>query len=129
MFIGKDKLLLSFFYHKVALVTASKDIKTPIIAIVGKVVPISKPITIMAPKKPNMTPIHCLAETFSFNSGPAKALVKTGFRVTIKAAMPVGKPLDIEKKLLLNKDHEIRLHLELIQLHFFLLLIFFRFLQ
>ena len=81
-----------------ALVTANKEIKTAIIPIVGKVVPISNPRTIAAPKKPIITPIHCLIETFSFNNGPARALVKTGLSVTINAAMPVGRPFDMEKK-------------------------------
>ena len=33
---------------------------------------------------------------FSFKIGPAKAFVSTGCRVTIKAAIPVGKPIEIE---------------------------------
>ena len=83
---------------KKILIIANKDIKTAIIPIVGKVVPTSSPRTIAAPKKPSITPVHCLTATFSFNNGPARALVKTGLRVTIKAAIPVGRPLDIEKK-------------------------------
>ena len=94
---GNDKLLLNFFCHKVAQVTAIKDIKTAIIPIVGSFVPTSKPKTIVAPKKPSMTPTHCFHVTFSFSNGPAKALVSIGLRVTTNAAIPVGRPFDIEK--------------------------------
>ena len=37
-------------------------------------------------------------KTFSFKSGPARALVSIGCKVTINAAIPVGKPFEIEKK-------------------------------
>ena len=50
------------------------------------------------PIKPNNIPIHCFLETSSFKIGPAKALVKIGCRVTIKAVIPVGIPFDIAKK-------------------------------
>ena len=60
--------------------------------------PISKPNTIVAPTKPSKTPIHCLKETFSPNIGPLNALVSMGCSVTISAAIPVGIPLEIEKK-------------------------------
>ena len=96
MLTGKDKLLLIFFCHIVAVVTAIKDIKTAIITTIGSSEPISNTRTIIAPKNPSRTPTHCFQVIFSFSNGPASALVKTGFRVTINAAIPVGKPLDIE---------------------------------
>ena len=45
---------------------------------VGKIEPISKPKTKLAPRKPKITPIHCFQVTFSFNNGPAKAFVSIG---------------------------------------------------
>ena len=44
----------------------------------GILVPTSKPNTRMAPVNPSKTPTHCLIETYSFNKGPLKALVRTG---------------------------------------------------
>ena len=58
--------------------------------------PISKPKTNEAPKNPNKTPIHCFIDTFSFSIGPLNMFVKIGCSVTIKAAMPVGIPIEIE---------------------------------
>ena len=40
--------------------------------------PTSKPITIVAPAKPNKTPHHCFDETFSPRIGPLKIFVKIG---------------------------------------------------
>ena len=77
---------------------ASKAIMVATTPARGIFVPTSRPNTRVAPKKPNKTPTHCLIETFSFNNGPARALVKTGLSVTINAAMPVGRPFDMEKK-------------------------------
>ena len=94
----KGKLLLSFFCHNVEEVIANNATNEDIIPIVGNVFPISKPKTKAAPIKPNRTPIHCFHVTFSFKIGPANAFVKIGWRVTINAAMPVGKPFDTEKK-------------------------------
>ena len=42
------------------------------------------------------TPIHCFPVTLSFSMGPLNALVNTGCNVTIKAAIPVGIPIEIE---------------------------------
>ena len=95
---GKGKLLVIFFCHKVAAVTDNKEIKVAITAVVGRLDPISNPKTKTAPKNPKKTPVHCIQETFSFKSGPARALVSTGCKVTINAAIPVGKPFEIEKK-------------------------------
>ena len=80
--MGNDKLLLNFFCHNVAVVTANNDINTAIIPIVGNSEPMSKPKTMTAPKNPSKTPTHCFQVIFSFSNGPASALVKTGFRVT-----------------------------------------------
>ena len=60
--------------------------------------PKSNPKTSAAPKNPSNTPIHCLKVTFSFRMGPLKIFVKIGWSVTIKAAIPAGIPIDIEKK-------------------------------
>ena len=49
MFTLNGKLLLNFFCHKVAAVTAIKDTKALIIPIVGRFDPISKPKTKDAP--------------------------------------------------------------------------------
>ena len=58
--------------------------------------PTSKPKTNAAPINPRKTPIHCFRVTFSPSIGPLSALVKTGWSVTIKAAIPVGIPIEIE---------------------------------
>ena len=92
----KGKLLLIFFCQSVAQVTAIKEIITAIIPSNGKDLPISKPITKVAPTNPNKTPTHFFHVIFSFKIGPAKAFVRTGCSVTIKAAIPVGKPIEIE---------------------------------
>ena len=63
----------------------------------GKFELISIPKTKAAPIKPRKTPIYCLKEIFSFKKGPARILVNIGCSVTIKAAIPVGIPFDIEK--------------------------------
>ena len=88
----------TYFASCLPWVTANKEIKTANIPIDGNFEPTSKPKTIEAPKKPSKTPTHCFQVTFSFNKGPAKAFVKIGWRVTIKAAIPVGSPFDTEKK-------------------------------
>ena len=93
---GRDKFVLIFFCQRVAAVTANREINADIIPIVGSVFPISKPITRLAPTKPKITPNHLFNVIFSFNKGPASALVKTGWSVTIKAAIPVGSPIEIE---------------------------------
>ena len=90
--------MLFFFCHKVAAVTDIKEINAAITAPVGRFDPISKPKTKIAPKKPKKTPAHCLHVIFSFNNGPAKALVSIGCNVTINAAIPVGNPFETEKK-------------------------------
>ena len=92
------KLLLNFFCQRVEEVIAISAIKAAKIPITGNVVPTSKPKTKAAPTNPRTTPIHCFQVTFSFNIGPAKAFVNIGWRVTIKAAIPVGKPFETEKK-------------------------------
>ena len=92
----KGKLLLIFFCQRVAEVTAIKEIKTAIIPRNGNELPISKPITKVAPVNPSNTPIHLFNVIFSFNIGPANAFVSTGCSVTIKAAIPVGRPIEIE---------------------------------
>ena len=92
------KLVPIFFCHKVEVVIANKAIKEAITPITGRLVPISKPKTNAAPKKPSITPIHCLKETSSFKNLPAKELVKIGCKVTINAAIPVGTPTETEKK-------------------------------
>ena len=94
----KGKLLLSFFCQIVEVVIAIKAIIVAINPAVGISDPISKPKTKVAPIKPNKTPSHCLVVTFSFKIGPLKAFVSMGWRVTIKAAIPVGIPFEIEKK-------------------------------
>ena len=95
---GRGKLFVIFFCHKVAVVTDIKEINVAITALVGRLEPMSKPKTRIAPKKPKRTPVHCLHVTLSFNRGPAKILVSIGCNVTIKAAIPVGSPFAIEKK-------------------------------
>ena len=95
---GRGKLFVIFFCHKVAAVTDNNEINAAITAVVGRLDPISNPRTKTAPKKPKRTPIHCLHVTFSFNNGPAKELVNIGCNVTINAAIPVGNPLETEKK-------------------------------
>ena len=92
----KGKLLLIFFCQRVAVVTAIKEIITATIPYNGRVLPISKPITKVAPTNPKKTPIHLFNVIFSFNTGPARAFVSTGCSVTIKAAIPVGRPIEIE---------------------------------
>ena len=92
----KGKLLLIFFCHSVAEVTATKEIITATTPKVGNDYPMSKPITKAAPINPNKTPSHLFNVTFSFKTGPAKAFVSTGWSVTIKAAIPVGRPIEIE---------------------------------
>ena len=94
----KGKLLVIFFCHKVAAVTDIKEMNAAKTAIIGRVFPISKPKTRIAPKKPKKTPIHCFQFTFSFKSFPAKAFVSIGCRVTINATIPVGNPCETEKK-------------------------------
>ena len=74
----KGKLLLNFFCQSVAEVTDIKAIKALKTPIIGKDVPISKPKTKNAPKKPRITPIHCFKLIFSFNIGVANILVKIG---------------------------------------------------
>ena len=90
------KLLLILFCHKVEVVIANNATKEATTPITGRLVPISKPKTNAAPKKPSITPIHCLKETFSSKNLPAKALVKIGCKVTINAAIPVGIPTETE---------------------------------
>ena len=58
--------------------------------------PTSKPKTKAAPINPSKTPIHCFLVTFSPSMGPLNAFVNTGCNVTIKAAIPVGIPIEIE---------------------------------
>ena len=77
-------------------VTAIKDIITAITPSNGNDSPISKPITKAAPRNPNKTPSHFFNVIFSFKIGPAKAFVRTGCSVTIKAAILVGRPIEIE---------------------------------
>ena len=90
------KLLLNFFCQIVDEVIAIKATIVAIKPAIGISEPISKPKTKVAPTKPNKTPIHCLSVTFSFKIGPLKAFVRIGWRVTIKAAIPVGIPFEIE---------------------------------
>ena len=92
------KLVPIFFFYMVEVVIANKSIKEAITPITGRLAPISKPKTNAAPKKPSITPIHCLKETSSFKNLPAKELVKIGCKVTINAAIPVGTPTETEKK-------------------------------
>jgi len=82
----------------VELVIANSAIKDEITPIVGKLEPISEPKTRAAPEKPNKIPVHCLKDTFSFKIGVAKALVKIGCKVTIRATVPVGMSFETEKK-------------------------------
>ena len=90
------RLLSAFFCQRVENVIANKLINAAITPNIGKDSPISKPNTKAAPVNPKIIPIHWDIFTFSFNNGPAKILVKTGWRVTISAVMPVGMPIDIE---------------------------------
>ena len=92
----KGRLLLIVFCQRVELVIAIKAIMVAINPAVGIFDPISKPRTNDAPTNPNKTPVHCLTDTFSFSIGPLKALVSIGWSVTIKAARPVGIPIEIE---------------------------------
>ena len=94
----KGKLLLSFFCQIVEVVIAIKDIIVATKPIIGIYEQTSKPSTIAAPTKPRRTPIDYFIVTFSFNIGPLNAFVRIGWRVTINAAIPVGIPLEIEKK-------------------------------
>ena len=88
--------MLNFFCHKVENVIANNAITVAINPFVGILDPISKPNTRPAPANPNKIPYHCLAETFSFKIGPLNAFVRTGWRVTINAAIAVGIPIEIE---------------------------------
>ena len=92
------KLLLSFFCQIVEEVIEINAIIVAIKPVTGISDPTSKPNTKVAPTTPNKTPTHCLRDTFSFKIGPLKAFVSIGWRVTIKAAIPVGIPFEIEKK-------------------------------
>ena len=94
----KGKLLLSFFCHIVEVVIANKAIIVATNPIIGMLEPMSNPKTNAAPVKPSKTPTHCLRETFSSKMGPLKAFVRIGCNVTIRAAIPVGIPFEIEKK-------------------------------
>ncbi len=87
----KGKLLLIFFCQIVEDVIAIKAIIVATKPVTGIFEPMSKPRTRAAPEKPSKTPTHCLIVTFSFNTGPLKALVRIGWRVTISAAIPVGR--------------------------------------
>ena len=60
--------------------------------------PISNPITIQVPKKPNNIPTHCLHVTFSFKIGPAKIFVKMGCKDTMSAPIVADKPREKAKK-------------------------------
>ena len=91
-----ERLLLSFFCHKVEKVIAKRLIKAAKTPFKGRLLPISNPKTRAAPKKPKTIPIHCNFDIFSFNKGPAKMFVNTGCNVTIKAVIPVGIPIEIE---------------------------------
>ena len=90
--------MLNFFCQIVEEVIAKSAIIVDINPNKGTPDPISKPKTNTAPKKPNKTPNHCLKVIFSPNNGPLNRLVNTGWRVTISAAIPVGIPIEIEKK-------------------------------
>ena len=92
------KLLLNFFCQRVEAVIATSATIDAKIPIIGNVLPTSYPKTKHAPKNPKITPIHCFHVTFSLSIGPASAFVNIGWSVTIKAAMPVGKPFETEKK-------------------------------
>ena len=92
----RGKLVPIFFCHKVEVVIANNAIKEAITPTTGRLIPISKPKTNAAPKKPSTTPNHCLKEIFSPKNLPAKAFVKIGCKVTINAAMPVGIPIETE---------------------------------
>ena len=92
----KGKLLLIFFCHNVDEVIAIKAIIVATKPIIGISEPTSKPKTNVAPTNPSKTPIHCLIDTFSFKIGPLRAFVKIGWSVTIRAAIPVGIPFEIE---------------------------------
>ena len=86
----------NFFCNRVADVIDAKAINDAIMPTKGKSPPKSKPKTIAAPLKPSRTPTHCLHPTFSFNIGPANALVRIGCIVTISAVIPVGTPSETE---------------------------------
>ena len=92
----KGRLLLIFFCHNVDAVIAIKAIIVATNPAIGISEPISKPRTKVAPIKPSKTPIHCFIDTFSFKIGPLKAFVSIGWSVTIRAAIPVGIPFEIE---------------------------------
>ena len=96
LLVDKGRLLLIFFCQSVAEVTEIKDIKAASTPAAGNVFPISKPITKLAPINPKKTPNHFFQVIFSFKMGPAKAFVRTGCKVTINAAIPVGSPIEIE---------------------------------
>ena len=77
---------------------AIKAINVAIKPNIGILVPTSKPKTKVAPINPRKTPNHCFLFTFSPKIGPLKAFVRIGWSVTIKAAILVGIPIEMEKK-------------------------------
>ena len=88
--------MLSFFCQIVEVVIAISAITVAINPNKGMSCPISNPKTSTAPVNPSKTPIYCFIVTSSPRIGPLNALVKIGWSVTIKAAIPVGIPTEIE---------------------------------
>ena len=96
MLTDNGNLLLSFFCTIVAEVTANKEINENITPIIGILMPISKPKTIIVPINAYEIPTHCFQETSSFKIGPANIFVNIGCIDTIKAEILAGKPMYIE---------------------------------
>ena len=88
--------MLNFFCQIVEDVIAINAIIVAINPNKGISCPTSNPKTSAAPINPSNTPIHCFRVTFSPRIGPLNALVKIGCNVTIRAAIPVGIPIEIE---------------------------------
>ena len=95
MCVKKSRLILMHQTHSNKVIEI-KDIIVAISPKSGILEPKSIPKTKDAPTNPNKTPIHCFKFTFSLSIGPLNIFVKIGWRVTIKAAIPVGIPIEIE---------------------------------
>ena len=87
--VGIEEIVEAVIANK-AMIVATKPSN-------GIFLPTSRPKTKEAPIKPSKTPIHCFSDTSSPNIGPLSAFVRTGCSVTIKAAILVGIPIEIEK--------------------------------
>ena len=98
---GKVRHYDSIAAHQVATLRDSgaysdigNDMKAANTPAIGNVFPMSKPITKLAPINPNKTPNHFFQVIFSLNKGPDKIFVNIGCKVTIKATIAAGIPIE-----------------------------------